>query len=100
MSIKASEWAWDIQGLRPGTKLVLLALADHANETGGSCYPSLTRLALKSIKNRTSLIKAIEELERFRSQLDDAYGPAAEDFVSMQVGKGGKLADIIAFSRG
>ena len=46
------------------------------------------------------MAKSIEELERFRSQLDDAYGPAAENYVAMQVGKSGKLADIIAFSRG
>ena len=44
--------------------------------------------------------KSIEELERFRTQLDAAYGPAAADSATMEVGKSGSLADIIAFCRG
>jgi len=43
--------------------------------------------------------KSIEELERFRGQLDAAYGPAATASATMQVGAGGSLADIIAFCR-
>jgi CRISPR system Cascade subunit CasC len=46
------------------------------------------------------MAKSIEELERFRTQLDVAYGPAAADSATMEVGKSGSLADITAFCRG
>jgi len=54
----------------------------------------------KPVDDKDLMGKSIEELERFRSQLDAAYGPAAADSATMQVGKSGSLADIIAFCRG
>jgi hypothetical protein len=53
------------------------------------------------VDDKDLMAKSIEELERFRTQLDAAYGPAAADSAIMQVGKSsGTLADIIAFCRG
>ncbi len=46
MSLKQSLWVWQ-QRLKPGPKLVLLALADYANDQG-QCYPSLKQLQRKS----------------------------------------------------
>jgi CRISPR system Cascade subunit CasC len=54
----------------------------------------------KPVDDKDLMGKSIEELERFRAQLDAAYGPAATDSATMEVGKSGSLADIIAFCRG
>jgi CRISPR system Cascade subunit CasC len=54
----------------------------------------------KPVDDKDLMDKSIEELERFRTQLDATYGPAAADSATMQVGKSGSLADIIAFCRG
>jgi len=54
----------------------------------------------RPVDDRDLMAKSIEELERFRTELDAAYGPAATDSATMQVGKSGSLADIIAFCRG
>ena len=42
MSLTATRWAWSV-AVRPSTKLVLLVLAEHADESG-KCWPSITRL--------------------------------------------------------
>jgi len=46
------------------------------------------------------MTQSIDELEKFRLQLDAAYGPAAEATQEMRLGVGGSLADIIAFACG
>lgn len=46
MSIAAMAWAWE-QDVPSGVKLVLLALADRANEDDGTCWPGLRRVAVK-----------------------------------------------------
>lgn len=43
MSTRAREWAWD-QALSGTQKMLLVALAEHANEEG-VCWPSQARLA-------------------------------------------------------
>jgi hypothetical protein len=44
-------------------RLVLLALADEANDDGESCYPSLDRLAVKTRCNKRTVMRCIERLE-------------------------------------
>lgn len=44
MSIKAMNWAWQVKGLKPGEKLVLMKLADHANDSG-LCWPGKSSIA-------------------------------------------------------
>jgi hypothetical protein len=52
MSIRAMNWAWDVL-LPPTAKLVLLALADIADDAG-SCWPSQNVIAAKcSVTSRT-----------------------------------------------
>jgi hypothetical protein len=52
MSIRAMNWAWQVL-LPPTAKLVLLALADIADDAG-SCWPSQNVIAAKcSITSRT-----------------------------------------------
>jgi len=44
MSIEALNWAWQQQCPNPTAKLVLMALADHAN-SDGECWPAMKRIA-------------------------------------------------------
>ena len=61
MSLRVMSWAWSIQ-LAPTPKLVLMALADEADDTG-VCFPSQRRLAAKcSITDRT-VRRMLVELE-------------------------------------
>ena len=63
MSHAASNWAWwDARGLKPNAKLVLLALADYADDRS-QCWPSYETLADKCDISRTSVYNAIKDLK-------------------------------------
>lgn len=62
MSVRIMTAAWAVD-LPAGEKLVLLALADCANDEG-KCWPGLTSLAKKTGKSRRSLIDSIHALEK------------------------------------
>src|ERR1700694_1261379 len=49
--------------LRPVEKLVLLALADHANDDGEQCFPSVGQIALKTSLSRRGVQKVYRRLE-------------------------------------
>ena len=61
MSIAARDWAWGLQ-IAPPQKLVLLALAEHAND-GCECWPSLSRLATMTGLARSTVAEALNALE-------------------------------------
>lgn len=65
MSVKASTWAWD-QTVSGNAKLVLLALADHANDEG-DCWPGIDAIALKTGFSRSTVKRLIKLLS------DDDY---------------------------
>lgn len=61
MSIQALNWAWRIHRSSPTQKLVLMALADHAN-SDGDCHPSFDTIAeLADCSPRTAR-RHVEEL--------------------------------------
>lgn len=63
MSIKAMSWAWEQTTTSSGAKLVLLALADHANDDG-ECWPGMKRIAEKcgmSARQVSSHVTGLEE---------------------------------------
>jgi hypothetical protein len=62
LSVRIMSAAWAVD-LPAGEKLVLLALADCANDEG-HCWPGLTNLARKTGKSRRSLIDTIHALEK------------------------------------
>ncbi len=62
MSWVALAHAWSIS-LCPRDKLVLLALADHANDEDFTCFPSVRHLCLKTNMCRATVFKALESLE-------------------------------------
>lgn len=66
MSGKASKWAWEQQPRTSAAKLVLLCLADMANQHD-VCWPSHATLSLRTGLSRSSVIRAIKELK------EDAY---------------------------
>ncbi len=61
MSVKVMVWVFEHSEATLADRLVLLALADEANDDGGSCYPGQRRLAAKA---RVAVSTARLSLER------------------------------------
>nr|WP_321482600.1 helix-turn-helix domain-containing protein [uncultured Cohaesibacter sp.] len=61
MSVKVSTWAWELQCVKGMTKLVLMALADSADDDG-FCWPKLDTIASKASTSRSTVKRAIKEL--------------------------------------
>lgn len=61
MSIKAMNWAWE-QMLPPGSKLILMSLADAADEDG-LCWPRIRVLAQKCCTSERTVQRTLKDLE-------------------------------------
>ena len=66
--ITGSELPWT-------ARLVALVLSTHMNRNGGSCHPSLTTIAQESGLGRSTVCRALAELERSRFLRRDPGGP-------------------------
>ena len=62
MSIKLMSVVWELN-LPPGEKLVLLALADQANDEGTHCWPSGATISKRSGQNERTVRRALRSLE-------------------------------------
>ncbi|AKK07407.1 DNA binding protein with helix-turn-helix domain (plasmid) [Corynebacterium mustelae] len=63
MSVKAVAWVLDdLQGLKPGPTLVMLALADFADERN-SCFPGQSTIAARARCSKRSVVTYLKELE-------------------------------------
>lgn len=62
MSVKAMTWAWE-RDIPEGEKMVLLALADHADDRG-VCWPGQERIAGKVGCSGRTVARRLESLER------------------------------------
>lgn len=62
MSIEAQNWAWGQKNLTPSQKLVLIAIADYANEDH-ACFPRQRSLAEKTGIARETCLRALTSLE-------------------------------------
>lgn len=62
MSFEAIKWALATRGLKASEKLLLVVLADHANE-GGTCFPSAKLLTEETSLNKDTVFKALKSLE-------------------------------------
>lgn len=60
MSIKAMNWAWE-QNLPPGSKLVLMALADNADDQG-YCWPKIKTIAAKCCVSERTAQRTVKDL--------------------------------------
>ncbi len=63
MSRAARDWAWSRRGLTLAQRLVLLALAERADDLGDSCFPSLRQLELMTELSRRGITKALSGLD-------------------------------------
>jgi len=63
MSIKAVSWAFDQQIKDPLAKLVLIAVADHINESTGDAWPSVERLEQMTCASRSTVLRKLKMLE-------------------------------------
>ena len=61
MSVKQMGLVWELN-LPPNQKIVLLALADHADDDGGNVYPSIKRTAWKTGYNERQVQRILSEL--------------------------------------
>jgi DNA-binding HxlR family transcriptional regulator len=64
MSVKAIGWAFEQKVDDPLAKLVLLALADHFNESTGDAWPSIDRLVSVTEGSRSTVIRKLKKLEQ------------------------------------
>jgi DNA-binding HxlR family transcriptional regulator len=64
MSVKAIGWAFEQKLDDPLAKLVLLALADHYNESTGDAWPSIDRLVTITEGSRSTVIRKLKKLEQ------------------------------------
>lgn len=62
MSVKLMNEVFEITGLGPTERLVLLALADHHNDKDGSCYPSIDRLCARTGLSKRAVQTNIQKL--------------------------------------
>lgn|SRR5262249_3877083 len=62
MSFQATNWAFRQQVGKPSAKLVLVALAEHA-DADGKCWPSLRSIAARTELSRDTVVRAIRLLK-------------------------------------
>jgi DNA-binding transcriptional ArsR family regulator len=62
MSVKMMTWAFEARGLTPVERLILLALADWANDDG-ECWPGQVSIAEKVEVSESTVRRAIRRLE-------------------------------------
>jgi DNA-binding transcriptional MocR family regulator len=62
MSVRVLTWVWDHSASQSTDRLVLLALADSADDSG-SCWPSVLTLARKAAVSRRTVQRSLRTLE-------------------------------------
>jgi hypothetical protein len=63
MSIRVLTWVMHESPSTGNDRLVLLAIADEANDTGGNAFPGIDRIAHKARVSRSTALRCIERLE-------------------------------------
>jgi DNA-binding transcriptional MocR family regulator len=63
MSMDAYRWALTWDGLKSPEKFVLVMIADHYNDRVHRSWPSIERLANETALHRTTVMRAIKQLE-------------------------------------
>lgn len=63
MSIKCQSWVYEHSESTGNDRLILLAIADEANDDGTNAYPSVDLIAHKARVNKRTTLRCIERLE-------------------------------------
>lgn len=82
MSWQATAMAWSIGGLDPSRRLVLLAVANYASETGKRIFPGIERLAHDTSLSESTVKRSLATL------VEDGY------LVLVRVGSGRGMASL------
>lgn len=64
MSLKAMRWAWEMQQVTRTQKIILLSMADRANDETGECWPSIRRLCLDTNCSERTVQRSIKIMEK------------------------------------
>lgn len=85
MSIRVLTKVWEIETISLSEKMVLLALADYANDDG-ACWPSYSRIARKSNISKRTAIRIVERFVKLgviykELQITDMNGYASNRYV-------------------
>jgi hypothetical protein len=62
MSVRVMAWVWEHSQARGSDRLVLLAIADNANDDGGNAFPGHAELMRKTLLPRSTVYGCIERL--------------------------------------
>lgn len=62
MSVHVSSDVWKITGITPSQKLILLKLADHADDDG-RCWPSIRRMAVETCLDKATVCRLLRAME-------------------------------------
>ena len=77
MSVKVMSWVFEHSTSTGNERLVLLAIADHANDDQWSCWPSVPKLAAKACVSERTVQRALHALEeRGELAIDRGAGPS------------------------
>lgn len=63
MSLKCQSWVYEHSEATGNDRLVLLAIADEADDDGTNAYPGIDRIAHKARVNKRTTMRCIERLE-------------------------------------
>ena len=85
MSLKAMNWVWDHSPAVGTELLVLLAIADNADDAGANAYPSTDTLARKTRLDTRTVQRVIRRLEERGHVVVDRGGGRAANRYSMQL---------------
>lgn len=64
MSLKCQSWVYQYSEARGNERLILLAIADEANDDGTNAYPGIATIAHKARVNERTTMRCIASLER------------------------------------
>ena len=64
MTVKCSTWVWEHSQTTGNDRLVMLALADEADDDGTNCYPSQDRLTEKTRIPKRTVQRCIDRCEQ------------------------------------
>ena len=63
MSVKVMGIIWDHFPLGGGERLTALCLADHADHEGGNIYPSVARIAAKTVQSERTIQRHLQGMK-------------------------------------